>query len=203
MTILLLIRHGDNDHLQKKILYGDMPGVHLNERGHQQAADLAAALKSASLKAIYCSPLERAVETAQPLAQTTGLPIQIVPGLSDPAIGAWTGRPLKELRKLVAWKVVQKTPSQFRFPGGESFLEVQARIVAALEAIGHAHRKTDRVAVVFHADPIKLAVAHYLGMPLDHFQRMGIGTGSLTILVHGKGSAVLTALNLQPPFPLP
>jgi probable phosphoglycerate mutase len=203
MTVLLLIRHGDNDALQKKILYGDMPGIHLNERGHAQAAALAEALRSAPLKAIYSSPLERAVETAQPLADLTGLPIRVVPELSDPAIGEWTARPLKELRRLPAWKVVQKTPSRFRFPGGESFPEVQARIVNALEAISQAHRKNDRVAVVFHADPIKLAVAHYLGMPLDHFQRLGIATGSLSVLVMFKDIAQLTALNLRPPFELP
>lgn len=202
MTTLLLIRHGDNDHLKKNILYGNMPGVHLNERGLQQAQDLATALKSIPLKAIYSSPLDRALETASPLAEATGLPIQVIPQLADPELGEWTGRSLKELRRLKAWKVVQQNPSQFRFPGGESFPEVQVRIVAALEQIRAAHKKNDHIAVIFHADPIKLALAHYLGMPLDNFQRISVDTGSVSVLGIVKTEARLVALNLKPPFQL-
>lgn len=196
MTILLLIRHGDNDHLRRNILYGNMPGVHLNETGRRQAEALNASLKTIPLKGLYSSPLERALETAGPLADRTGLPVQVVPQLTDPDIGAWTGRPLKELRRLQAWKVIQNRPSQFRFPGGESFPEVQLRIVAALDRIAAAHRKNDRVAVIFHADPIKLAVAHYLGVPLDHFQRLSVDTASITILQLIPSGCQLTALNL-------
>jgi probable phosphoglycerate mutase len=99
-----------------------------------------------------------------------------------------------------AWKVVQHAPSRFRFPEGESFLETQTRIVAALERIAKNHKPQDVAAVVFHADPIKLAAGYFLGMPLDNFQRLGCDTGSLTALHIGETGAGLMKLNQSPPF---
>jgi probable phosphoglycerate mutase len=111
----------------------------------------------------------------------------------------WAGRSWKALERSKAWKVIQQTPSQFRFPGGESFAENQERAVAALERIAAAHRKDKMVAVVFHADPIKLVVAHYIGLPLDNFQRLTCNTGSVTVLHVGKAGARLGGINLLPP----
>lgn len=203
MTTLLLIRHGENDYLKKNILPGRIPGVHLNDEGRQQAEVLAAALKDLPIAAIYSSPLERAVETASPLAQAKGLEIQVEPGLSDTDVGVWEGRSWKALERSKAWKVIQQTPSQFRFPGGESFAENQERAVAVLERIAAAHRKDKMIAVVFHADPIKLAVAHCIGLPLDNFQRLTARTGSVTILKIDGPKIKLLALNLIPPFSFP
>lgn len=198
MTTLLLVRHGDNDYLNKNRMPGRLPGIHLNERGRQQAEDLASALAGTPLAAIYASPLERAVETAEPLARAKDLEIQIVPALTDTDVGEWQGRSWKGLRRLPVWKTIQETPSCFRFPGGESFLECQTRIVAALEQIAAAHKANETVVVVFHADPIKLAVAHMLGMPLDHFQRLAVETGSVTALKLDKKGARLLRLNCTP-----
>jgi len=203
MPILLLIRHGENDYLKKNILPGRIPGVYLNDEGRKQAGALAAALKDLPIAAIYSSPLERAVETASPLAQAKGLEIQVEPGLSDTDVGEWAGRSWKALERSKAWKVIQQTPSQFHFPRGESFAENQERAVAALEQIAAAHRKDKMVAVVFHADPIKLAVAHYIGLPLDNFQRLTSRTGSVTILKIDGPKIKLLALNLIPPFSFP
>ena len=203
MPTLLLIRHGENDYLKKNILPGRIPGVHLNDKGRQQAGTLAAALKDLPIAAIYSSPLERAIETASPLAQAKGLEIQIEPGLSDTDVGEWAGGSWKALEQSQAWKAIQQTPSQFRFPGGESFAENQERAVAVLERITAAHRKNEMVAVVFHADPIKLAVAHYLGLPLDNFQRLTARTASVTILKIDGANAKLLGLNLIPPFSFP
>jgi probable phosphoglycerate mutase len=203
VTTLLLIRHGENDYLKKNILPGRIPGGHLNDEGRQQAEVLAAALKDLPIAAIYSSPLERAVETASPLAQAKGLEIQVEPGLSDTDVGVWEGRSWKALERSKAWKVIQQTPSQFRFPGGESFAENQERAVAVLERIAAAHRKDKMIAVVFHADPIKLAVAHCIGLPLDNFQRLTARTGSVTILKIDGPKIKLLALNLIPPFSFP
>jgi len=203
MPTLFLIRHGENDYLKKNILPGRIPGVHLNDEGRQQAEALAAALKALPIAAIYSSPLERAIETASPLAQAKGLEIQIEPGLSDTDVGEWAGGSWKALEQSQAWKAIQQTPSQFRFPGGESFAENQERAVAVLERITAAHRKNEMVAVVFHADPIKLAVAHYLGLPLDNFQRLTARTASVTILKIDGANAKLLGLNLIPPFSFP
>ncbi len=201
MTTLLLIRHGENDFLSKNRLPGHLPGIHLNERGRQQAAALADFLKDVPLAAVYASPLERAVETAEPLARAKGLEIQTVPALADTDVGEWQGRSWKMLRRTRAWKTIQESPSQFRFPGGESFLECQQRVVAALEQIAAAHRPEEIVAVVFHADPIRLAVAYFLGMPLDAFQRLQIDPASLSELRLGKSGPSLVRLNDKPSPP--
>jgi probable phosphomutase (TIGR03848 family) len=202
MPILLLIRHGENDYLKQNRLPGHLPDIALNERGREQAAALADTLKAAPIRAIYSSPLERAVETAGPLSLALGLPIQLRPALLDVDPGEWQGRLIKELRKLPLWKQVQQQPSQVRFPGGESFLESQQRVVREIEAICAEHKPKDMLAVVFHADPIKLVLAHFLGLPLDNFQKFSISAGSVSILMLGKSGAQLRALNLIPPFAL-
>lgn len=202
MPILLLIRHGENDYVKAHKLPGRLPGIHLNERGRKQATALAESLRSLPLAAIYASPLERASETAQPLADVHGLEVQIHPDLTDTDVGAWAGRSWKVLRRTKAWKVIQQAPSQFRFPEGESFVECQRRVVSALEEIARRHPQEAFVAVVFHADPIKLALAHFLGMPLDAFQRLQIAPGSVTpLLLTGQGGFLL-ASNLLPPLDL-
>ncbi len=182
MPLLLLIRHGENEFVKTGKMAGQLPGVHLNERGRKQAAELAEALKQVPLKAIYSSSLERAVETAEPIAEGRKLEIQLRPQFMDNDIGKWQGRTLKQLSRLKKWKIVQQAPSRFTFPEGESFLETQMRIVSTLDEIAASHKPKDIVAVVFHADPIKLAVAHYLGMPLDHFQRLGCDTALFSVV---------------------
>ena len=202
MPIFLLIRHGENDFLKKGRLPGHQPGIHLNERGCAQAQALAESLEQLPIKAIYASPLERAVETAGPLAQALKMEVELRPGLRDADVGAWTGMEIKKLRKNPLWKVVQESPSRARFPQGESILEVQTRIVNEIEAICEKH-KTEMVAVIFHADPIKLAVTHYIGLPFDNFQRLAVQPGSVTILgIHGTRTTLM-ALNIIPPFSFP
>jgi probable phosphoglycerate mutase len=201
MPLLLLIRHGENDFVKTGKLPGQSAGIHLNERGQKQAQALGEALKGIPIKAVYASPLERAMETAEPIAQARNLQIVQEPNLRDADVGKWQGRSLKALRLTKAWRVVQHSPSRFQFPEGESFMDLQTRIVNALERVIRKHNKPgDIVAVVFHADPIKLAVAHFLGLPLDHFQRLSCDTGSLTAVFAGEMGANLLKLNQRPPF---
>jgi len=201
MPLLLLIRHGENDFVKTGKLAGHLAGVHLNERGQKQAQALGEALKHVPLKAIYSSPLERAMETAEPIATTHQLEIVQEPSLMDANVGSWQGKSLKVLRLTNAWKIVQNSPSRFTFPEGESFIDLQTRIANTLERIVRKHNKPkDIVAVVFHADPIRLAVAHFLGLPLDHFQRLSCDTGSLTAIYAGEMGSNLLKLNQRPPF---
>jgi probable phosphomutase (TIGR03848 family) len=201
MPLLLLIRHGENDYVKSGKMAGRLPEIHLNERGQKQAQALGEALKDVPIKAIYSSPLERAIETATPIANAHELQIIPEPDLMEADIGSWQGKSIKALRLTNLWKIVQSAPSRFRFPAGESFVESQARYVSALERIIKKHNKPrDIVVVVFHADPIKLAVAYFLGMPLDHFQRLSCDTGSLTALYLGEAGANLIKLNHRPPF---
>lgn len=195
MPTLLLIRHGENEYTRTGKLAGRLPGVHLNEKGREQAAALAEALKDVKLKAVYSSPLERALETAEPLAKAQGLAAQVRNELVETDVGDWQGKSLKRLSRLKVWKTLQEHPSRFRFPGGESIVEQQTRVVGALEAICQEAAAKDVVAVVGHADPIKLALAYYIGLPLDLFQRLLVGTASINTLAVGKEGAMLVNLN--------
>jgi probable phosphoglycerate mutase len=203
MPIILLIRHGENDYVKTGKFAGRIPGVHLNEKGYQEANEIADGLKDVPLSAVYSSPLERAIETAQPLAKARKLKITIAEGLIETDIGDWKGLEIKKARKLPEWKSVQNFPSRFRFPKGESFQEEQTRLVNAMEKIIESHKPDEWVAIFSHADPIKLIIAYYLGMPLDHFQRIACGTGSLSILNLDKKGAMLIGLNLKPPYHFP
>jgi probable phosphoglycerate mutase len=200
MPLLLLIRHGENDYTKTHKLAGRLPKVHLNEHGQKQAQALAEALKNIPIKAIYSSPLERAMETAGPIAKALGLKIQRERGLLETNVGDWQGKSLKRLYRNKHWKVVQRAPSRAQFPNGETFYECQSRIVSALDEIIKKHKQQEIIACVFHADPIKLAIAHYISLPLDQFQRLGCETGSISVLAIGEMGASLMKLNQRPPF---
>lgn len=203
MPIILLIRHGENDYVKKGRLAGRLAGVHLNQKGREQAAALAARLKDAPIKAIYSSPLERAMETAEPLAQALGCPVQPRDGLIEVDVGQWQEQRLKGLARTKLWKIVQLAPSRFSFPGGEAFAAAQYRMTREIEAIAAGHEPKDLVAVFSHSDPIKLAVAYYLGMPLDLFQRLHVAPASITALMLGEMGAYLLTLNYEVNFELP
>ena len=196
MTTFYLIRHGHNDFLGKRKLAGRMPNVHLSSEGCHQAEALVRILSSVKFEAIYASPLERAVETAEPLARDQGLDILIREGLIEIGYGSWQGQSLKALRRRKLWPIIQNTPSLARFPEGESFPEAQARVVAELEALRDLHRsKKASIACVFHSDPIKLAIAHYLGMALDLFQRITISPASVSVLAVSSSGVHVMGLN--------
>jgi probable phosphomutase (TIGR03848 family) len=185
MPVILLIRHGENSFVGKR-LAGRLPGVHLNENGIKQAQAIAALLKEAPITAIYSSPLERAMETAQPLAEALNMPVQPCDGLLEVNFGQWQGKTIKQLGRLKLWKTVQEKPSEMRFPEGESFAEARERVVLAIEEIKANAGEKDIIACFSHSDTIRLAVSHYLAMPLDAFQRVSIDTASVSALFLGK-----------------
>lgn len=180
-TRILLVRHGINDYVKKGLLAGRTPGVHLNADGQAQAQSVAERLGGEKIAAVYSSPLERCQETATPLAERLGLELRLLEDVKETDCGAWTGQALEELRKAETWRQVQINPSGFRFPDGESMLEIQARMVAALERLSREH-KGETIAVFSHSDPIKLAIAFYVGMPLDLFQRLEVSPASVSEL---------------------
>lgn len=196
MTTILLIRHGENDFVRKHRLAGWLPDVHLNERGRRQAQALAEHLARVKLQAVYASPLERTMETAEPIAAAQGLEVIPRPALGEVRVGRWQGQSLKVLRRRKLWSLVQQMPSLARFPEGESFAEAQARVVAELEALRARHRgKRAVIACVSHADIIKLAIAYYLGLPLDLFQRLVVMPASISVLHIQDGAVRLLRLN--------
>ncbi len=193
MTLLLLIRHGTNDWVHGR-LAGWTPGVHLNEDGRRQATTLATRLAPIPLDAIYASPLDRTLETAQAIAQPRGMPIRIVEEIGEVKYGEWQGAELKELYKHELWPGVQFYPSGTRFPGGETLGEAQVRMVAALDTLRGRHPE-GIIAVVSHADIIKLAVAYYIGMHIDLFQRLEVSPCSLTAIAFTRMGPRMLAYN--------
>jgi probable phosphoglycerate mutase len=194
VTLVLLVRHGVTA-TTGVVLPGRRPGLHLSDAGRRQAEALAQRLGALPrLAAVYTSPLERARETAAPIARARRLRPRVERGLLEIDIGAWAGLRIARARRRREWKAVQQHPSGFRFPGGESFVEMQARVTETLQRLVTRHRGRAVVAVS-HADPIKAAVAHAVGMPLDLFQRLVIGPASLTALGYGTAAPVLLTLN--------
>jgi probable phosphomutase (TIGR03848 family) len=193
VTTLLLVRHGANDWVHGR-LAGRIPGIHLNDIGRQQAEAVAARLGDLPIEAIYTSPLDRTVDTAQAIATPRSLPLRIIEGVQEVDYGEWQGAELKELYKHELWPGVQFYPSGTRFPNGETLGEAQNRMVAALDMLRARHPK-GMIVVVSHADIIKLAVAYYIGMHIDLFQRLEIGTCSVTALAFTKMGPRLIAYN--------
>jgi probable phosphoglycerate mutase len=191
--LLLLIRHGDTD-VTGKVLVGRTPGVHLNQAGARQAEALADRLKDVPIAAIYSSPLERSLETAAPLARARDMTVHVEAGLSEVDYGDWTGQPLKQLQRTDLWKQVHTHPSDVRFPNGEALREAQARVIDALESVFKSHSK-ECVAAFSHGDAIKAAIAHLLGMHMDLFQRIHVGTASVSAVLVGDAYPRLVLLN--------
>jgi len=193
-TVVHLVRHGRTP-TTGKVLPGRAKGLHLSEDGRADAQRAATRLASAGgIAAVYSSPLERTRETAGSIARDLGLRVRIDRGLLECDFGEWTGRKLSELMKLPEWRTVQQAPSVFRFPGGESFVEMQTRAGAAVARLVAAH-PGERIVCVSHADPIKAVVALAQGVHLDLFQRIVISPCSITPIAYGAGTPIVLAVN--------
>lgn len=193
-TLVLFVRHGHTP-TTGKILPGRAPGLHLSDDGQAQARAVAERLMAIpKVKAIYASPLDRTKETAGFIAERLGLRVKSEKGLLEADIGEWTGRELKAVRKEPEWKTVQSYPSGFRFPGGESFLDIQSRVVTTIERLRAAH-PGETIIAVSHADPIKAAVVHALGSHLDTFQRTAISPCSVTAVAYGDSGPMVLCVN--------
>jgi probable phosphomutase (TIGR03848 family) len=193
-TRVLLVRHGMNDYVKTHRIAGWTPGVHLNDHGKLQAEAVAERLASEPVAAVYSSPLERTMETAEAIAARHQLPVVTVDGVGETHCGEWTGQLIEELAKTDMWKLIQGAPSRARFPGGESIAEIQNRMAAALDALVANHPE-QTIVVVSHSDPIKLTVAFYIGQPLDLFQRLVIQPASVTELEFGPAVTRLIRSN--------
>ena len=191
-TLVLFVRHGRTP-TTGATLPGRAPGLHLADEGVAQAETAAARIGALeSVAAVYASPMERTRETAAPIARARRLRVRGATGLVECDFGDWTGRKLSQLRKLDAWRTVQRYPSGFRFPGGESFAEMQSRAVDAVHELVGRH-PGDTIVAVSHADVIKAVVAAATGTHLDLFQRIVVSPCSITAILYGpEGPVVLT-----------
>ena len=201
MTTFLLIRHALCDPVGRSIA-GRTPGVHLNDAGRRQATALARRLGGLSIAAIRSSPLERAMETAQPLAGALGLPVDQDTGLTEVDFGEWTGRTLPELDSLPEWRDFNQRRSSAKIPGGETMADVVSRSLATLEMIrGSPELRGRLVALVSHGDVLRSLVAHCIGMDLDAIHRIEIAPASVSILLSEDGKWRLLLLNSTEKWP--
>jgi probable phosphoglycerate mutase len=190
VTTFFLVRHAERD-TGPDLLPGRAAGIRLTERGRGQAERVSVVLAARGIDGIVSSPLERALETADPLAKATGLRVEIASGFNEFDFGAWTGRRASELDRDPLWRQFNCLRSMTRTPGGEVAGEVQARFVAELLRL-HDANPDGRVACFSHADPIRFALVHFLGAPLDFFDRIEIDLGSITTLtIAGWGTRVV------------
>lgn len=191
--LLFLIRHAVTSHTGTQ-LTGWTPGVHLSDEGRAQAGALVERMLPVRLEAVYSSPVDRALETAKPLAASKGLRVRVREGIGEVRYGDWEGKRLAAIARTRAWRRVLAHPSEGRFPGGETIAETQARALGTVRAIIDAHARGS-VAIVSHADVIKLVIAHYAGLHLDLYSRLGIAPASVSVLWVGDGAPRIIKLN--------
>lgn len=193
MTRILYVRHGEHDFLGRAMV-GRMTSVHLNARGRAQAEALGEELGALPLDAIYVSPLERAQETAQPLVERLGIQPVVTEEINEVDFGEWTGWTLQNLHAASEWSRFNMCRSVSQIPGGESMLEVQARMVRFMRNVQEAN--PDGIVAAFcHGDPIKLSLMHCLGMPIDFVHRFDVFTASVSAIELGEGAPQVTFMN--------
>jgi probable phosphoglycerate mutase len=193
VTSFYFVRHAATDFIGNT-LSGRLPGVHLNESGRKQAANLAERLAAHQIDAVYSSPQERARQTAEPLAIAAGKEVVMAAELAELDFGAWTGRTFDELSEAPEWRCFNRSRSTTRIPGGELLLEVQARAIGFVERVSRDHLG-GRVVLVTHGDVIRCAVAFYLGMPLDFLLRLEVSPASVSVVTLEAGNPRVICVN--------
>lgn len=182
MTTFFLIRHGDCDGVGK-VLWGRRRDVHLNADGRSAARAMARRVARNKLDAIYSSPLERAVETAEEIAKESGDQVQvnISEALNELDFGDWTGATIESLEQNPIWRRFNTVRTRTPIPGGEWILDAQARIVDELQRLSTKH-ENGKVAVVSHAEMIKIALAYFAGLDIDRLDRLNLPPCSVSML---------------------
>ena len=197
MATIYLLRHAESSANSAGILAGRLPSISLSKAGKVQSRAIVEALNNLQVTHIYSSPIQRCLETIEPFAKSSKRKVTKAPNFIEMDYGDWSGRKLSALRGEKLWKSIQKRPSTVRFPNGESFQEMQARIKKGLNELAKKHKK-GRVLVVSHGDPIKVIIASALGMNLDDFQKLVVDPASLTIIDWPSGTLLGSNIPLLP-----
>jgi broad specificity phosphatase PhoE len=192
-TTFFLVRHAAHDRVGT-VLCGRMPGVHLGETGKVQSERLAERFAGENVACICTSPLERAVETAEPIAARLGQRLEISEAIAEIDFGAWSGTRFEALAQDPRWAIWNSTRSISRPPYGESMLEAQARIIGAMEQLRGRYPDTSAI-LVSHSDVIKAALLYHLGLPIDAYSRFDIDPASISTLVVGEWGSKVLRLN--------
>lgn len=196
-TTLHLVRHAAHG-LLGRALAGRMPGVGLSAEGLAQAAALAGALAGRPIRAVLSSPVQRAQETAAPIAARHGLPVLTDPGLDEIDFGAWTGAAFGVLDGDPAWDAWNRFRGFAPTPGGETMAAAQARALGAV-ARARAAVPDGEAVLAGHSDVLKAVLAHFLGTPLDLLHRIELAPASRSVLVLWDDGARVDGINLPVP----
>ena len=198
-TTLHLVRHAAHG-LLGRVLAGRKPGVALSAEGMAQADALADVLAGHPVRAVLSSPVQRAQETAMPIAARHRLPVLTDAGLDELDFGAWMGLTFDALAADPAWDTWNRCRSLALTPGGETMLAAQARALAAV-ARAQAAVPDGEAVLVGHSDMLKSVLAHLLGTPLDLLHRIELAPASRSIVVLWNGGGRVDAMNLPAPSP--
>ena len=193
-TTVHLLRHGAHDLLGRRLCGRDDP-VSLNAAGIVQARSAAAWLARRGTQQVISSPVSRAWETAGYVAAAAGVEPLVEMALVEIDFGAWTGCSFDELAGRADWTAWNVDRGRRPAGSGETMVEVQARVGRWIETL---HGRGGSLVAVSHADVIKAAVAHVLGLPLQFHDRFEIAPGSITTVVLDAGGGVVQALNERP-----
>lgn len=177
---MILVRHAPTAETGG-ILTGRLPGVRLSPEGRAAVRARSHQLAGLDVDALLTSPVRRCRETANLLAPAWGVSARVLAGFTEADFGDWSGRSLKSLHRLKAWQRLVASAGRFRFPGGESFLELRHRVLITAEEVAETHRRK-RVIVVSHSDTIRVLLSHYLGAPLDLIHRLDVRPLSASIV---------------------
>lgn len=198
MSTFIFLRHGHSAANASGTLTGQLPGIGLSAQGKKDAIALIERIGKNRIDRVHLSPIERCQLTIDPWLRSPHSrsleSLQIVDGITEIDFGDWSGRKLSALRREPLWKGIQNSPSKVTFPGGESFKKAQRRAVESVELIRSIRGEKIHL-IVSHSDTIKLIVSHYLGQPLDHFQKLEVSPASFTIFSGNKKHLSLTTLN--------
>jgi probable phosphomutase (TIGR03848 family) len=195
MPTVFLLRHGLTA-MTGPVLAGRLPGVHLNERGQQQAVVAADRLAVLPLAAVVTSPLERCAETARLVLKAQRAAGRTPVSKTERRLlecdyGDWTGKEIKTLSKDPLWRVVQSHPSGATFPNGESMSAMAERAVRAVRDLDRRFEAEHGADVSWvacsHGDVIKAILADALGMHLDLFQRIVVDPCSVSAIRYTAG----------------
>jgi broad specificity phosphatase PhoE len=196
VTLYYLVRHGEH-RLQGRIIAGRISGIGLSPKGRAEAEAVAERLAGEKIDAIYASPLDRTRETATILAARLALPVFARDDFIELDFGAWTGLTFDDVRTDKRWVPWQSCRSIATIPGGESWRQVQDRVVAALFDLRRSHPE-GAVVVVTHGDVIRAALLFVLGMPLDLYNRIEVGTGSISTVRIDDNHIRIATINERP-----
>ncbi len=177
--IVYLVRHGAHS-LVNRVLCGRSDDVSLSADGVEQARRLADYFAGKSIDAVQSSPRRRAWQTAVPIANSSNIAVESQQSMDELDVNAWTGRSFDSLATDPAWNAWNSNRSAARPPGGESMVELQARVLAHLDSLKHG--VANAIVIVSHAEPIRAALLHCCGIPLDRFTEIEIDPASVSIV---------------------